>query len=134
LWDELDKVMMTRQKTGSIIAALAAIGFIGTAALHSTGYESISQLSAEVPNELQVLVPALWIAFSLDLTVLGLIVAVISWGRPPGRRLILALAALCPIGAAVLQIFFLGFIPPTGILLGVGGLALIAAGVLPRNG
>lgn len=35
---------MTRQKTGSIIAGIAAVGFLGTAALHSTGYDSISQL------------------------------------------------------------------------------------------
>ncbi len=125
---------ITRQRAGSIIAAVAAIGFIGTAALHSTGYDSISQLSVGTPHKLQILIPALWLAFSLDLTVLGLIVAVISWQHPPGSRLILAIAALCPIGAALLQIRFLGFIPPTGILLGVGGIALVAAGVLPRNG
>jgi len=124
---------MTRQRAGSIVAALAAVGFIATAALHSTGYNSVTRLAMQSPTEFHALVPALWLAFAFDLTVVGLIVGVVALRPSTTGRLILAIAAACPISAAGLQLWFLGFIPPTGILLGVGGLTLVAAGVLPRG-
>lgn len=125
---------MTRQKAGSIIAAVASVGFIATAALHSTGYKSVTQLAMRSPAELQALVPALWLAFALDLTVVGLIVGVVALRPGATGRLILGMGAACPLSAAGLQLWFLGFIPPTGILLGIGGLTLVAAGILPRGG
>ncbi len=124
---------MTRQRAGSIIAAFASVGLIATAALHSTGYNSVAQLALQAPTELHALVPALWLAFALDLAVVGLIVGVVAFRPTTSGRLILVIAAVSPLGAAGLQLWFLGFIPPTGILLGVGGLALLAAGVLPRG-
>ena len=124
---------MNRQREGSILAALAALGFFATAALHCTGYNAVMQLAEQAPKDLQVLVPALWIAFAFDLVVVGLIVGVVALRPGTTARLLLVFAAACPVGAAGLQMGFLGFIPPTGILLGVGGLTLIAAGVLPNN-
>lgn len=122
---------MTRQKAGSIIAGIAAAGFIGTAAIHSTGYDSISRLAKQAPPDLGAVVPALWLAFSLDLCVVGLIMAIIAFRPRMFIRSVLVVAALCPLSAAALQLWFLGFIPPTAILLSVGGLTIIAAGVLP---
>jgi hypothetical protein len=68
--------------------------------------------------------------FSLDLLILGLIVAVVA-SRPtaPGR-MILVIAALSPLAAAGLQLRFIGFVPPTAILLGLGALTLAAGAVL----
>lgn len=120
---------MTRTRLGSILAGIAAAGFLGTAWLHSTGYDSVTELAAAGPDDLQALMPALWLVFSLDLAILGLIVAIVAW-RPTGSvRLILLVAALGPIGAAALQLRFLGFVPPTAILLALGALTLAAAAV-----
>ena len=124
---------MTRQTSGSIIAGIAAVGFLATAGLHATGYKMISSLAKQAPEALQAFAPALWLAISLDLVILGLIVGVVAF-RPNGvGRVILIIAAMCPIGVAGLQLIFLGFIPPTALLLGIGALTLTAAAVLPRT-
>jgi hypothetical protein len=120
---------MTRARLGSILAALAAVGYLATAWLHSTGYDSVTELAAAGPSDLAALAPALWLVFSLDLVILGLIVAVTAW-RPTGpARLVLLVAAFGPLGAAALQLRYLGFIPPTAILLVLGALTLVAAAV-----
>lgn len=109
---------MTRPKVGSIIAGLAAIGFLGTAALHSSGYTSVVNAAGQAPEAVRPLIPMLWLALSFDFIVLGLVVGVVA-ARPTGpARLILGIAAVAPIAAAVLQIRFIGFIPPTAILIG----------------
>ncbi len=123
---------MTRQRAGSILSGISAAGFLGTALLHSTGYDSVTRLAEQAPAELRAMAPALWLVFSFDLVVLGLIVAVFAIRPSSVGRIVLVLAALCPLSAAVLQLRFFGFIPPTAILLAVGGLTLIAAAVLPR--
>lgn len=124
---------VTRENLGRIFAWAAAAGFVGTAVLHGTGYRAVATLAAGSPGGLDALVPAMWLAFSLDLAVVGLIIAVVAWKRSRDGGLILALGSLCPFGAAVLQIVFLGFIPPTAILLVVGGVTLAAAGLLGRG-
>ena len=122
---------MTRAQLGSLLTGLAGAGFLGTAALHGTGYDSVTQLAAQGPAELQALMPALWVAFSLDLVVIGLILAVVARRPIPRDRLLLAVAAFSPVGAALLQIRFLGFIPPSAILLALGAFTLTAAVVVP---
>ena len=122
---------MTRQQIGSVITAVAATGFLGTAALHTAGYSSVVRSSAQAPEMLRGLLPLLWLAVAFDLVVLGLIVAVVAL-RPGGpARIILAVAAICPLAAAGLQIRFIGFIPPTAILIGVAVVTLIGAIALP---
>lgn len=123
--------IMTRVQLGSLFTGLAGAGFLGTAALHGTGYDSVTQLAARGPAELQALAPALWLAFSLDLVIIGLILAVVARRPIPRDRAVLAVAALSPIGAALLQIRFLGFILPTAILLALGAFTLTAAVVVP---
>lgn len=124
---------MRHARAGGILATIAALGFLGTAALHSTGYSSVAELAGEVPSDLGPLMPALWLAFSLDLAVIGLIVAVVAWRRPPASPAILFIAALQPLGAAALQLWSIGFVPPTGILLAVA-VTTMAAAVLLRGG
>lgn len=124
---------MTRHRAGSAIAGVAAMAYLVSAGLHSTGYGMIVRMAEQAPPDLGTLAPAMWLAFSLDLTVVGLIVGAVAIRPSRWGRLILVIAALCPIGAAGLQLKFLGFIPPTALLLGTGGLALLAAGVLPGN-
>ncbi len=122
---------MTRQRLGTVLTAVAAAGFFATAAFHTTGYSSVVNAVALAPERVRVLLPMLWLAITFDFTVMGLIVAVLAY-RPEGPvRSILPVVAICPFGAAGLQIRFVGFILPTAILIGVGVLTLICAIVLP---
>ncbi len=125
---------MTRRKTGRILAGVAAAGFFATAWLHGTGYDSVTQLAGTGPRELESLVPALWLSFSFDLVVLGLIVAAVAWRPSTSSRAVLAIAALAPLAGAGLQLRFIGFVPPTAILIALGGLTLAAAAALGRKG
>lgn len=122
---------MTRLAVGRTLTGLAALGFLATAGLHSTGYDTVTQLAAEVPFDLGPVMPALWLMFSIDLAIIGLIVATVAYCPVPLARLILVIAAFSPLGAAGLQLRFIGFVPPTAILLAVGALTLGAAAVLP---
>jgi hypothetical protein len=80
------------------------------------------------------LMPTLWLMFSFDLVVLGLIIGAVAL-RPIGWSWqIVALAALCPLGAAALQLLYIGFIPPTAILLSLGALAIVSAIVIRSSG
>jgi hypothetical protein len=109
---------------------VAAVGYLATAWLHGTGFGPVTAAAALGPPELAALVPALWLSFSLDLVVLGLIAAVVAWRPSAAGRLVLAVAALTPLGAAGLQMRFLGFIPPTGLLIALGSITLTAATLL----
>ncbi|NIR49498.1 hypothetical protein GWO43_13405, partial [candidate division KSB1 bacterium] len=97
-----DFLVITRQKAGSIIAGIAAVGFLGTAALHSTGLDSITQIAGQSPTGLGSVAPALWLAFSFNLSVVGLIVAIIAFRPSTIGRLVLVVAALSPLSAATL--------------------------------
>jgi hypothetical protein len=121
---------LSHAPAGTIVAAVAAVGFLGTAALHGTGYDTIVELAAEVPSDLAPVIPALWLAFSLDLAIVGLIVAVVAWRRPRGGPAILILAAMQPLGVAILQLSSIGFVPPTAILLTLALITIVAGALL----
>jgi hypothetical protein len=129
----VEATAVTQERLGRLFAWTAAAGFVATAVLHSTGYSSVTKLAAKSSGGLDALVPAMWLAFSLDLIVVGLIIGVVVWKRSRGGGLILALGSLCPFGAAALQVVFLGFIAPTAILLVVGGITVVAASFLGRG-
>jgi hypothetical protein len=78
--------------------------------------------------------PALWLVFSSDLVVLGLIVGALALRPSEVARPILTIAALCPIIAAGLQLWFIGFVPPTALLIALGVLTLLSAASWPRPG
>ncbi len=121
---------MNSRRAGAVLGFLAALGFVATAGLHATGYGSVSRLAGEAPAELAPLIRALWLFFSFDLVIFGLIIAAVANTQMLGGWLIVVIAALCPLAAAGLQIGFLGFIGPTAILLGIGILALVAGATL----
>lgn len=121
---------MTRAAISRSLAGVAAAGFLATAWLHSTGYGSVKELARGSHPDLQAVAPALWLAFSVDLVVVGLIVAVIAIRPTPVGRVILAIAACSPLAGAGLQLVFIGFVPPTAILLVLGTITLLAAALL----
>ncbi|KPK55692.1 MAG: hypothetical protein AMS21_13370 [Gemmatimonas sp. SG8_38_2] len=106
-------------------------GYVTTARIHSTGFDSVTRLARGGPANLTGLMLALWLAFSLDLIVMGLVIAAAAWRPDRLGRIVVGIAALCPFGAAGLQLRFIGFVPPTAILLAIGLLAACAAAVLP---
>lgn len=122
---------MTRIRRARALALLTSLGYLGTAALHGTGYGSIVRLSADGPDLVGRLMPALWLAFSSDLVVLGVIIGVVALQPTSVARIVLPIAAVCPLVVAGLQVHFIGFVPPTAILIGIGVLALAAAAAWP---
>jgi hypothetical protein len=125
---------MGRRSVGRLVTGLAALAFLATAALHTSGYEIVTARAREAPAAVRALVPLLWLALSFDFTVLGLVVAVLAARPGPATRLVLAIVAIAPIAAAGLQVRFVGFIPPTAMLLGVAALTLLGAAILPAAG
>jgi len=121
---------MTRGQAGRALAGLAALGLLGTAVLHGSG-TSVVRLAEESPGVLRKVVPALWLAFSFDLTVVGLIVAVTAFRPDTSSRAILVVASACPFAAAALQLHYIGVVPSTAIPIAVGLLTMAGAAALP---
>lgn len=124
---------MASPRTASILAWAAAALYVGTAAWHQTGLSFVQRLTADGPEGLQPLISALWILFGVSLVILALIIAACASTTHPARRLILGLAALGPVSGAILQIAYLGFIPPTALLLIDAAVAATAALATPRH-
>ena len=110
-----------------MLTGAASLSFFLTAALHGSGYASVAAAAESVPGTIGQLIPALWLVFSSDLAVIGLIIAVLAFRPTPAARPILAIAALCPLAAASLQLVTIGFVPPTALLIAVGLLTLLSA-------
>jgi hypothetical protein len=119
--------MAQRKRLGSILGTASAVGFLATAGLHGTGYAAVSGVAREGPEDLHTLVPMLWVAFSADLVVIGVIVLVVAWWRNTASSLVLIAAGCMPAIAAGLQIAYLGFVPPTAILIALAVLTWAAA-------
>jgi len=122
---------MKRRTVGSALAWLTAALFIATAAIHHTGFSGVSALAAETGGDVAILMPMLWLFFSIELVILGAVAAVIARRPSADHGTILMLLALVPGAAAVLQLVYIGFIPPTAILL-FDALVAIAAGTALR--
>ena len=115
---------LRRQAVGRWLTWGASVGFLVTAALHGSGYPSVLKASEEVPGSFGELIPMLWLVFSADLAILGLIIAVVALRPSSIGRPVLTLAALCPLAVAAMQLWSIGFVPPTALLIGVGVLTL----------
>jgi hypothetical protein len=122
---------MMREKSGTILAWVAAIMYLLTAAMHMLGFEPTRALAQQGPADLRPLVPLLWLSFALSLVVLAAIVAACAHRGASADRLILALTALGPLSGALVQIVYIGFVLPSAILLFDAALALTAAALLP---
>jgi hypothetical protein len=119
---------MPKRNTAFFLTLFVALGFLATAGLHGSAFPTVSKMADAAPPDLAQILRMLWLAFAVDLVILGFVTAVVAF--MPGRhsRVILAAIALMPAGAAALQMHFLGFSPPTAALFVLGGLALCAAG------
>lgn len=118
------------RKFGSILTGLAGIAFLGTAVLHASGYAWIVEQSSLMTAEAELVVPPLWLMFSANMVILGLILLAVA--VRPGRAgpLVVLLAALGPLAAAGLLARGIRLGGPVPVLVSVAGLALVAAAVL----
>jgi hypothetical protein len=105
----------------------AGIGLLLTAGLHGSGYPEIAKLGDASGGDVKLLLPALWLAFSLHYLLFGTLVLFAAGPRNQLTARLLAVAALVPLGDALLQVVYLGFIPPTALLLVIAALSLVAA-------
>lgn len=118
------------RKIGSFLTFIAGLAFFGTAVLHLTGYGSITAMLEFMTDELQLVVPALWLMFAATLAILALILFVVSVRPGPGGPSIVLLAALAPLTAAGLLARGIRLGGPVPILLGDSALALLASAAL----
>jgi len=123
--------MNERTKVPSFLGIATALGFLATAGLHATGYSSVAALARRASGELGALVPALWLSFSVDLSVVGVILGFAAWRPTRLSRVVFACAGFLPASAAGLQLAYLGFIPPTAILIALA-VAAWATAILMR--
>jgi hypothetical protein len=115
-------------RAATLCASLGAALLCATAAFHLMGYESVV---SRAPADQQPIVGAAWVAGGVSLILAALLAIAATPLFVVRRRAFLAIAALTPLSIAVLQIVYLGFIPPTALLLAAAAL-LLAAGMLGR--
>jgi hypothetical protein len=119
---------MNRQRLGNLLIYGTAGLLIVTGGMHLSVFGHINGIAqSATPADVQALMPPLWLAIGVDLIATGIIVALVGLENSNGGRYVLFAAAICPWGVAVLQLIYLGFIPPTAILLLDGALAIAAA-------
>lgn len=119
---------MTRQRVATVTASIGAGLLFGTAGFHLSAYSSVV---ARAPTELRPLMAALWVAGGTSLIISALLAVAAAPLFIVRRRALLGIAALTPLSIAVLQIAYLGFLPPTALLL-LDAAVLVVAGELGR--
>jgi hypothetical protein len=119
---------MTKDRAATLSASLGVALLCGTAVFHLMGYGVVV---SRAPTDLQPIVGAAWVAGGVSLMLAALLAIAATPLFVVRRRALLAIAALTPLSIAGLQIVYLGFIPPTALLL-VDAALLLAAGVLGR--
>ncbi|HET7158594.1 MAG TPA: hypothetical protein VFI62_06340 [Burkholderiales bacterium] len=119
---------MTKERAAAVTAAIGAGLLFATAGLHLSVYSTIM---AQTPADLQPLVAALWVATGVSLIIAALLAVAATPLFIVRRRALLAIAALIPLSMAAVQIAYLAFLPPTGLLL-LDAVVLFVAGELGR--
>ena len=119
---------MTKERAAAVTAAIGAGLLFATAGLHLSVYSTIM---AQTPADLQPLVAALWVATGVSLIIAALLAVAATPLFIVRRRALLAIAALIPLSMAAVQIAYLAFLPPTGLLL-LDTVVLLVAGELGR--
>ena len=119
---------MTKDRAATLSASLGVALLCGTAVVHLMAYASVV---SRAPADLQPIFGAAWVAVGVSLILAALLAIAATPRFVVRRRALLAIAALTPLSIAVLQIMYLGFIPPTALLL-VDAALLLAAGMLGR--
>ena len=87
---------------------------LGTAWFHLSAYGSVVP---RAPADLQPLFGALWVSGGVSLILSALLAVAATPLFVVRRRAILVIAALTPLSIAVVQVAYLGFLPPTALLL-----------------
>jgi hypothetical protein len=119
---------MTKVRIASVTAAVGAGLLFATSAVHLSAYSSVV---ARAPTDLQPLVGAVWVAGGASLIISALLAIAATPLFIVRRRALLTIAALTPLSIALLQIAYLGFLPPTALLL-LDAMVLVVAGELGR--
>jgi hypothetical protein len=119
---------MTKERVATLTASVGAGLLFATAAFHLSAYGSVV---AQAPADLGALVAALWVAGGASLLISALLAVAVTPLFIVRRRALLGIAALTPLSIALLQIAYLGFLPPTALLL-LDTLVLVVAGELGR--
>jgi hypothetical protein len=119
---------MTKDRAATLSASFGVALLCGTAVVHLMAYASVV---SRAPADLQPIFGAAWVAVGVSLILAALLAIAATPLFVVRRRALLAIAALTPLSIAVLQIMYLGFIPPTALLL-VDAALLLAAGMLGR--
>ena len=118
---------MTRPRLAATLSWAAAGGFFLVAALHGSAYRRIMAMAEPAPENVRRVLSVLWLSGSADLVAFGLVVGAMARSSGAVSALVITGAALCPLAVALLQMAFLGFLPPTAMLLALGALTLGAA-------
>ena len=117
---------MTRERLATITSSAGAGLLFATAGFHMSAYGPVT---AQAPAGIRPLLAGLWVAIGVSLMLAALLVLAV---RPLGayrRRAILFIAALTPFSIAAVQLIYVGFIPPTALLL-LDVVVIVAAAVL----
>jgi hypothetical protein len=119
---------MTKQRAATVTAAIGAGLLFATAVIHLSGYSTVV---AQAPTDLQPLMSAAWVAGGASLIISALLAVAVMPPFIVRRRALLGVAALTPVSIAAVQIAYLGFLPPTALLL-LDAAVLVVAGELGR--
>jgi hypothetical protein len=119
---------MTKERVATVTAAIGAGLLFATAGFHLSAYSSVV---AQTPTDVRALMSALWVAGGASLIISALLAVAATPLFIVRRRALLAIAALTPISIAAVQIGYLGFLPPTALLL-LDAAVLAVAGELGR--
>jgi hypothetical protein len=119
---------MTKERVATLTASIGAGLLFGTAGFHLS---ASSTVVSRAPADLQPLMAACWIAAGASLVIAALLAVAVTPLFIVRRRALLGIAAVTPVSIAVLQIAYLGFLPPTALLLLDAGV-LVLAGELGR--
>jgi len=111
-----------------VTAAVGAGLLFATAGVHLSVY---GKIVAQTPADLKAFTAALWVACGASLVIAALLAVAATPLFVVRRRALLGIAALMPLSIAILQIAYLGFLPPTALLL-LDAVVLVVAGELGK--
>ena len=124
---------MNRFNAARVLAGTSAVGFFLAAGLHASGYKQVVLRAAQGVGCSPLEMAALWLAFAAALVLFGMMVVLVTlrWVTGAGGRWVLALAGCFPLLTVLLQLRFVGFIPPVVTLSAVAAVTFAAAFVWP---
>jgi hypothetical protein len=117
---------MSKERLATLSASIGAGLVFLTAGFHFSAYGSVVE---QAPDELRPLIAAVWVFSGVALILAALLAIAATPLFIVRRRALLCIAALTPLSIALVQIVYLGFLPPTPLLL-LDTLVLVMAGQL----